>query len=320
MTMAAESQWLHGECSGLVQLDTYRLFLKASGPPRASPETPVIVIEHGMGGSIAEWVAVERLVARFARVYLYERAGYHPSDPSTRDPTFANSVDDLHQLLKIAGVHPPYVLVGHSHGGPLVRQYLADHQSDVHGMVILDSAPLVTNLPPNWTELLGDSTYPKVVGLDDNNALSESEYAALTANDERNGDIAAREYKVKTTAEAPGGEAHELIQRLSDGQPLGDYPLSIIFADESNDMSKVYAYALEHGHGSPEAREVMRVRLEDMSAVDEAAMRSQLSYSRNSHFVKAQGKQRTHNVHFVDPAFVAAEIEKVFRDAVKVGS
>jgi pimeloyl-ACP methyl ester carboxylesterase len=49
-------------------------------------------------------------------------------------------VHDLHTLLSKAGIAGPYVMVGHSFGGLLVRFYQATYPSDVVGMVLVDSS------------------------------------------------------------------------------------------------------------------------------------------------------------------------------------
>ena len=88
--------------------------------------------------------------------------------------------------------------------------------------------------------------------------------------------------------------------------------LLVICCEEAEDMRKIYDYGLHHGRGSAEAREAMRRRLEDMAEWNEAGMREHLKLSRNARFVKAVGRQRTHNVHMMDPGFVAREVEWVY--------
>ncbi|KAK5136685.1 hypothetical protein LTR08_002338 [Meristemomyces frigidus] len=310
--------WAQGDHSHLVQLPDGgpRLFLRASGPARQSARTPAIVIEHGLGSGISEWVPVLRLVSRFARVYIYERAGYAPSDAPTKPPTPPNIAADLRALLAVAGVPPPYVLVGHSYGGTLMRQFVADYgpQDVVHGMVIVDEAPVMTPLPPTWTEMLGGATYQSVVGLDDNHVYSAGEYRTLMEECETNEVSIGEEEKGRQPMWQP-----VLKARLAGVEhPLGNWPLSVICCDMATDFSKLYEYGVQHGHGSPEAREALRKRLEDLSEVDEAAMREHLALSTNGRFVKAEGKQRTHNVHFVDPEFVVKEIEWVYRQSCVV--
>lgn len=304
---SAQANWAQGDQSDKVQLpDGHALHLTASGPARQSPGTPAVIIEHGLGGSASEWVAVQRLVARFARVYVYERAGYHPSDPPTKDPTAQNIAADLRMLLRTAGVEPPYLLVGHSYGGVLIRQYLADYTDEVFGMLIVDSAPIVTKVPPSWSTLVGDSSYEEIVGIKASHVLTDQEYQTMQRDGDMNSGIATKELDVQ-----PEG-AKALKHRLESRRGLLTGRLSIIFCDESIDFGKVYEYGVQHGNGTEEAREALRKRLEDMSEVDEAAMREHLALSHESRFVKAEGKQRTHNVHVVDPAFVTREIQWVF--------
>jgi pimeloyl-ACP methyl ester carboxylesterase len=48
-------------------------------------------------------------------------------------------VYELHALLAGAGERPPYVLVGHSYGGWLVRVFQLQYPAEVVGMVLLDA-------------------------------------------------------------------------------------------------------------------------------------------------------------------------------------
>jgi pimeloyl-ACP methyl ester carboxylesterase len=92
----------------------------------------------GNGEPGLTWAAVQPEVAKFARVCSYDRAGLGWSEPSPSPRTAPNMVDELHSLLAGAGVEPPYVLVGHSLGGGLVRLYAHQHPDQVVGMVLVD--------------------------------------------------------------------------------------------------------------------------------------------------------------------------------------
>jgi pimeloyl-ACP methyl ester carboxylesterase len=69
-------------------------------------------------------------------------SGKSQVDPA-HDPE-AESIDehsaDLQQLLQTAKVPPPYILVGHSAGGILIRRFTRNDSSEVVGMVLVDSA------------------------------------------------------------------------------------------------------------------------------------------------------------------------------------
>jgi pimeloyl-ACP methyl ester carboxylesterase len=64
--------------------------------------------------------------------------------------TCRDRVDEIHKLLQTAGIGRPYVLVGYSVGGLIVRLYARKYPTEAAGMVIVDHAFLhgETNPPP----------------------------------------------------------------------------------------------------------------------------------------------------------------------------
>lgn len=121
----------------LWNLGTKQLFLSCSGRRHGA----VVILEAGRGRTSTDWSKVQPEVARFTQVCSYDRAGLGRSQPHALqvppdDP--AQSINDLHQLLTIASIHPPYVLVGHSLGGLLVRWYESRYPDQVKGLVLLD--------------------------------------------------------------------------------------------------------------------------------------------------------------------------------------
>ena len=104
--------------------------------------SPTVVLEAGGGNSAETWAGVQPEIARFTRVCSYDRAGLGQSDPAPAGVrTVQDSVDDLHALLDAAGVSGPYVLIGHSFGGLIVRLYASQYPDDVAGLVLVDAMP-----------------------------------------------------------------------------------------------------------------------------------------------------------------------------------
>ena len=101
--------------------------------------SPTVVLETGLGAESAEWAAVARGVASFARVFSYDRAGRGASDSAPGPRTARAMVDDLHGLLGAASIPGPYVLVGHSLGGLLMRVYAQRYRSEIVGLVLVNS-------------------------------------------------------------------------------------------------------------------------------------------------------------------------------------
>jgi pimeloyl-ACP methyl ester carboxylesterase len=102
--------------------------------------TPPVIFESGGPGPGLEWEAFQPEVARFTQACWYDRAAEGWSDPGPFPRTSVAISNDLHELLKRAGVPPPYVLAGASFGGLNARVYGGLYPNEVAGMVLIDSA------------------------------------------------------------------------------------------------------------------------------------------------------------------------------------
>ena len=86
-----------------------------------------MILEAGYGDNGTIWAPVQIHASEFVRVCSYDRAGLERSDPPDHYPrTGAEVVADLHAALTEAGVKPPYLLVGQSHGALFSRLFAAD--------------------------------------------------------------------------------------------------------------------------------------------------------------------------------------------------
>jgi len=102
--------------------------------------SPTVILEAGLGEDHRDWEPVQSEIALRTRVCSYDRLGIGFSQQAPKRATADQKADDLHALLAAANVDGPYVLVGHSYGGMLVRVYAAAYPHDVAGLVLLDSA------------------------------------------------------------------------------------------------------------------------------------------------------------------------------------
>src|SRR5918993_5313980 len=119
----------------LVDVGGYRLHLACQGEG-----SPTVVMEAAIGETGLLWSLVQPGVAQRSRGCVYDRAGLGWSDPSPRPRTAALMVEELQALLATAEIPGPYVLVGHSFGGLLVRLYAARYPQEVAGLVLVDAA------------------------------------------------------------------------------------------------------------------------------------------------------------------------------------
>jgi len=119
----------------LVDVGGHRLHIYCVGEGR-----PTVVLETGALAMSALWGWVQPQVAVHTRVCSYDRAGLGWSEPGPAPRDALHISSELHTLLKNSGEAPPYVLVGHSFGGLLVRVYTDQYPEDVAGLLLLDSS------------------------------------------------------------------------------------------------------------------------------------------------------------------------------------
>jgi pimeloyl-ACP methyl ester carboxylesterase len=99
--------------------------------------TPVVVLEAGIAASSVSWSLVQRRIAKFTTVLSYDRAGFGWSD-SGPIRTARDAAEDLAHMLELTGLLGPYVVVGHSYGGLIVRLFQRMYPERVAGMVLVD--------------------------------------------------------------------------------------------------------------------------------------------------------------------------------------
>jgi pimeloyl-ACP methyl ester carboxylesterase len=106
----------------------------------AGEGAPTVIFAAGMNGTTLHWARVQRVIAERTRTVAFDKAGLGFSDPGPLPRTASTVVDDLRAALKAADLAPPYVLVGHSAGGPQMRLFAFRHLQEVVGMVMVDSS------------------------------------------------------------------------------------------------------------------------------------------------------------------------------------
>lgn len=103
--------------------------------------SPTVVFESGLGtGGTIDWTLVHDEIAGFTRACAYDRAGIMWSDAKDTPQRASAVADDLHALLKGAGITGPLILVGHSIGGPYTRTYVGKYGEQVAGLVLVDAS------------------------------------------------------------------------------------------------------------------------------------------------------------------------------------
>lgn len=96
------------------------------------------VFESGLGEDASSWDQIVGPVGSQLRTLAYDRAGLGKSEPSPNERDAQHIAGELHALLSKSPVPKPYILVGHSLGGYIVRVFAHAYPDEVAGMVFVD--------------------------------------------------------------------------------------------------------------------------------------------------------------------------------------
>lgn len=120
--------------------------------------SPTVVFESGLdvNGSLA-WTTVHDSIARTTRACAYSRAGIMWSDPASSFDA-DSAAADLHAALLNSGESAPWVMVGHSLGGPYIATFTSRYPREVAGLVMVDATH--PDQFPRYQQVVGRSIAP----------------------------------------------------------------------------------------------------------------------------------------------------------------
>lgn len=107
---------------------------------RTEGKGPTVVFENGLAAPATQWGWVRDGLRPDTPFLAYDRPGTGWSDAARGRQDAGALSADLLTLLTELGLEPPYVLVGHSVGGLLVRCFARRHPELVGGLVFADSS------------------------------------------------------------------------------------------------------------------------------------------------------------------------------------
>jgi len=275
-------------------------------------------MENGSGDFSFIWNLVQPEIAKFTTAVSYDRAGYAWSEPGPVPRTSLQIITELHTALQNAGIKGPYILVGQSYGGFLVRAFARFYPKEVVGMVLVEA------LNENARIIMGDQAMrirewakgqqapnPQTGGSNDTAVLNHKGQQAgevynevefpltkLPADVQKMQVWAQNQAVYRATGNSEMTWSPEDVQNMyaHKGEPaymLGDIPLIV----------------LTRGSGGYDGRKDS-AELE----TERLLQQEELSHlSTNSKHIT--DKNSGHNIHLEDPATVIAAIKEVYEAA-----
>jgi pimeloyl-ACP methyl ester carboxylesterase len=128
---------------------------------------------------------VSQELEKHGTVFAYNRFGIDGSDKPTTPQSGRAIVGALRELLELADVSAPYVLVGHSLGGLYANLFARQHPREVRAVVLVEAAH------PNDVEALAELRSPLTRALQrvasisvfGRNTFAEVEFVAATVRE-----------------------------------------------------------------------------------------------------------------------------------------
>ena len=119
--------------TGMIQISSAQLAYALYGDGKVG-----IVIEMGLGASMAEWNQLAKRLSGQRTVLLYQRAGYGSSSVSALERTPGNIAMELRQLLEQIPHEEKVILLAHSQGGLYAWKFAKMYPNLVSRLILLD--------------------------------------------------------------------------------------------------------------------------------------------------------------------------------------
>jgi pimeloyl-ACP methyl ester carboxylesterase len=105
--------------------------------------SPVVIFDAGITATGLSWRRVQPEIAKLTRTVSYDRAGLGWSGPAPGPRNLAAITGEFEAMIQRAAPESPYILVGHSYGTLIAREFAARHPERVAGLVLID--PVATS-------------------------------------------------------------------------------------------------------------------------------------------------------------------------------
>lgn len=100
--------------------------------------TPTILLEAGGSAGMSDWDSVFGQIAEHATVIRYSRVGNGGSTKIKQHFTSKDYADQAIEFLDTLHITQPVILVAHSYGGSIARDFAATYPQRIEGLLMLD--------------------------------------------------------------------------------------------------------------------------------------------------------------------------------------
>ena len=271
-----------------IPVDGKKISYTSFGLKTRRPGDPVLVFEAGFSaGAVQNFACLYPALSKKYAGVSYDRNG---EGQSAEDSTLVTDKDlcrRLHAFLGLVHVPPPYILIGHSLGGPYIRLFTSLYPNEVGGLVFID--------PPNYVR-----TAKQQEELDrinpGSNELTRSHMEQTDSDTLLPPLQLHRNQRLLKTVFRDG-----YFAEYASLPPLPDIPVAVLLT-HSHRLQAI-PDSSRKGHTIAEEDAIRRFRIENYTNL--------IENNHNSFIMILPGY--SHGVHTQDPELVVEVIERVYR-------
>lgn len=218
----------------LVEVEGTQMHLYCTGTG-----APTVLLEAGATGFAQTWGWIQPRLATSTRVCSYDRMGMGWSE-KTEGPHDGQAIArNLRALLTEAGETGPFVVAGHSLGGPFVRIFAEQYPEDVVAVALLDAShedqlerfpPEAVKMSNDFRRMLGVSATLTHVGVLRATNLIGRGAMGLPEHDYGTARMFAASPKHLRTSHAELVAWERTMDATRTNRTLGDRPLAVVSA------------------------------------------------------------------------------------------
>ncbi len=283
---------------GTIQVNGKQMAYQSGGLENRKAGEPVVVFECGFGSGDGSYMPLLFSLPSEMPVFTYDRNGLGDSEIDTTLISDADVVNRLHNLLTTLRIEPPYILIGHSLGGPFVRLFTSIYPDEVSGLMLIDPTDyMLTAAEDEQVKTLTDSRtgYRQLMPI---------MFGDILADEATPAGMRQETSRVKRNMETNFfGEYQSL-------PPLRNIPSYVLIAYNRRTEEAELELSLKNGiQLKPWFAELDWLRIRHYGQLIE----------NNDHSSVILLPQYSHGIHHQDPQLVAGYVEKLYQAVISVG-
>lgn len=137
----------------IIEVQGFSINVYTSGWEHLMNGVPTVIFDGGSTVPIEGWRKVLTEVGQNAPVVAFDPPGIGKSEWDGQRPTLRTMNERLYSILEAIEAKPPYILVGHSWAGWLVRGFAGRYPDEVTGLVLIDPTPSINEFLSAFKEI-----------------------------------------------------------------------------------------------------------------------------------------------------------------------